>query len=121
MESTLQEKIRKAIEENNLDAQMSVIRMEATRLNISPEELTQAIEKQVKEAEIQKKAFAAAKRNKYILWAICAVLIILEWVLIFNAHPAEGEKSHFILTLIVNLITLVAVIIGAAVFFRKHN
>ena len=73
------------------------------------------------ELELQRKAVEAARRNKYILWAVCAVLVILEWVLIFNAHPVEGEKSHLLLTIIVNFVTLLLVVIGAAAFFRKRN
>ena len=139
----IKEIIKEALENNQLESQMSVIRMEAVKQNINEDTLRQMIETEKnafemkkqqeedvkqrvaemrkREEEIQRKAVEAAKRNKYILWGVSAVLIILEWILIFNAHPAEGEESHFILTLIVNFITLLAVVIGAAVFFRKHN
>lgn len=128
MENTLQEKIRQAIKNDNLDAQMSVLKMEAVRQKISEEDLNKMIEAekaatgaQTKEKEIQGKAVEAAKRNKYVLWAICAVAIILEWILIFNAHPAEGQSSHLILTLVVNFITLLVIVIAAAAFFRKKS
>lgn len=128
MENTLQEKIRQAIKNDNLDAQMSVLKMEAVRQKISEEDLNKMIEAekvatvaQTKEKEIQGKAVEAAKRNKYVLWAICAVAIILEWILIFNAHPEEGQSSHLILTLVVNFITLLVIVIAAAVFFRKKS
>ena len=153
----IQEAIRKALENNELEKQMSVIRMEAVKQKISDETLQRMVEVEekaievkrqaeeakaeaqrreeeakaeaqrkaaelrAKELELQQKAAEAARKNKYILWGVCAVLIILEWILIFNAHPAEGEKSHLILTLIVNFVTLLVVVIGAAVFFRKHN
>lgn len=128
MENNLQEKIRHAIKENNLDTQMSILKMEAVRQKISEEDLNKMIEAekaataaQSKEKEIQNKAVAAAKRNKYVLWAICFVAIIIEWILIFNAHPAEGQSSHLILTLVVNFITLLVIVIAAAVFFRKNS
>lgn len=164
MENRLQESIRQAIENGQLDKMMSVFRMEAVKQQIEDEALQQMIEKEKeafnlkreaeeakrkaeeelkrkeeelkrqeedvkrqmeemrkREEEIQRKAVAAATRNKYILWGICAVAIILEWILIFRAHPAEGESHRLILTLIVNFITLLAVVICAAVFFRKHN
>lgn len=133
--NTLEEKIRKAIEENQLEEQMSVIRMEAVKQNISEEELSQMLEKEkqafvtrcqqekqrTQEMEIQKKAVSAAIKYRKVLWIVSAVAIILEWLLIFKLHPAEGQSHHLILTLIVNVITLVAIAIGAAVFFRKHN
>ena len=128
MENTLQEKIRHAIKENNLDTQMSVLKMEAIRQKINEEDLNKMIEAekaatvaQSKEKEIQDKAVAAAKRNKYVLWAICFAAIIIEWILIFNAHPTEGQSSHLILTLVVNFITLLVIVIAAAVFFRKKS
>lgn len=153
MENTLQESIRQAVENGQLDKMMSVFKMEAVKQKIGEDILLEMIEKEkeafnlrkeaeeakriaeeakaeaqrkaaelrAKELELQQKAVEAAKRNKYILWGICAALVILEWILIFNAHPAEGEKSHLILTLIVNIITLLAVVIGAAAFFRKNN
>lgn len=142
----IQEAIKKALGNNELESQMSVIRMEAVKQKISDEELNRMVEAEkqalelqrreeeakaeaqrkaeelrAKELELQQKAAEAARKNKYILWGICAVLIILEWILIFNAHPAEGEKSHLILTLIVNFVTLLVVVIGAAAFFRKNN
>lgn len=153
MENTLQESIRQAVENGQLDKMMSVFKMEAVKQKIGEEVLQQMIEKEketfnlkkevdeakrlaeeaksealhhaealkAKELELQRKAVEAAKRNKYILWSICTVLVILEWILLFNAHPAEGGKNHLILTIIVNFITLVAVVIGAAAFFRKRN
>lgn len=150
MENTLQEAIKKAVENGELDKMMSVFKMEAVKQKISEEELQQMIEKaeetfnRIKEAEeakkqeaeelkrkeselrkreeeIQRKAVEAATRNKYILWIICAVLLVLEWLLIFRAHPAEGESHRLVLTLIVNFITLLVVVIGAAAFFRKKN
>ena len=153
MENTLQESIRQAVENGQLDRMMSVFKMEAVKQKIGEDVLQQMIEKEketfnlkkeaeeakrlaeeaqsealrqaqdlkAKELELQRKAVEAAKRNKYILWAVCAVLVILEWMLIFNAHPADGEKSHLFLTLIVNFVTLLLVVIGAAAFFRKRN
>lgn len=146
MENTLQKSIREAVENGQLDKMMSVFKMEAVKQEIGEDVLLEMIEKEkksfnlrkeaeeakaeaqrkaaelrAKELELQKKAVEAAKRNKYILWGICAVAIILEWIFIFNAHPVEGEKSHFFLTIIVNFITLLAVVIGAAAFFRKNN
>lgn len=135
MENTLQEMIKKALEEGNLEQMMSVIKMEAVKQNVTDD----VFEKMVKSAkdafdlklkkeqaskneqELQRKAAEAAAKNKYIIGAICTALVVLEWILIFNAHPAEGEKSHLILTLIVNIITLLAVVICAAAFFRKNN
>ena len=142
----IQEAIRKALENNELEKQMSVIRMEAVKQKIGEETLKRMVEVErqavelkrkeedakaeakrragelrAKELELQQKAVEAARKNKYILWGICAVLVILEWILIFNVHPAEGEKSHLIITLVVNFLTVLLVVIGAAAFFRKKN
>lgn len=135
MENTLQEMIKKALEEGNLEQMMSVIKMEAAKQNVQDD----VLEKMVKSArdaydlklkkeqaskneqELQRKAAEAAAKNKYIIGAICTALVVLEWILIFNAHPAEGESNHLFLTLIVNIITLLAVVICAAVVFRKKN
>lgn len=153
MEKSILETIKEALENNQLEQKLSVIKMEAVKQKIGEDVLLEMIEKEkeafnlrkeaeeakriaeeakaealrqaqalkAKELELQQKAVEAAKRNKYILWGICAVLIVLEWILIFNAHPAEGESNHLFLTLIVNIITLLAVVIGAAAFFRKNN
>lgn len=135
MENTLQEMIKKALEEGNLEQMMSVIKMEAAKQNVQDD----VLEKMVKSArdaydlklkkeqaskneqELQRKAAEAAAKNKYIIGAICTALVVLEWILIFNAHPAEGESNHLFLTVIVNIITLLAVVICAAVVFRKKN
>lgn len=135
MEKSILETIKEALENNQLEQKLSVIKMEAVKQNITEDELNnmvkqakqaveaqrQRTEAQKRERKIQEKAVASAVKSKYILWGICAALVILEWILIFNAHPAEGEKSHFFLTIIVNFITLLAVVIGAAAFFRKNN
>jgi len=135
MEKSILETIKEALENNQLEQKLSVIKMEAVKQNITEDELNnmvkqakqdveaqrQRTEAQERERKIQEKAVASAIKSKYILWGICAALVILEWILIFNAHPAEGEKSHLILTLIVNIITLLAVVIGAAAFFRNRR
>ncbi len=135
MEKSILETIKEALENNQLEQKLSVIKMEAVKQNITEDELNnmvkqakqaveaqrQRTEDQERERKIQEKAVASAVKSKYILWGICAALVILEWILIFNAHPAEGEKSHLILTLIVNIITLLAVVIGAAAFFRNRR
>lgn len=135
MEKSILETIKEALENNQLEQKLSVIKMEAVKQNITEDELNnmvkqakqpveaqrQRTEAQERERKIQEKAVASAVKSKYILWGICAALVILEWILIFNAHPAEGEKSHLILTLIVNIITLLAVVIGAAAFFRNRR
>lgn len=36
-------------------------------------------------------------------------------------RQAEDEKSHLILTLFVNFVTVLIVVIGAAAFFREKN
>lgn len=36
-------------------------------------------------------------------------------------RQAEDEKSHLILTLFVNFVTVLIVVIGAAAFFRKKT
>lgn len=135
MEKSILETIKEALENNQLEQKLSVIKMEAVKQNITEDELNNMVEQakqaveaqrqrteaQERERKIQEKAVTSAVKSKYILWGICAALVILEWILIFNAHPAEGEKSHLILTLIINIITLLAVVIGAAAFFRKNN
>ena len=135
MEKSILETIKEALENNQLEQKLSVIKMEAVKQNITEDELNnmvkqakqaveaqrQRTEAQERERKIQEKAVASAVKSKYILWGICAALVILEWILIFNAHPAEGEKSHFFLTIIVNFITLLAVVIGAAAFFRNRR
>lgn len=135
MENTLQEFIKKALKEGNLEQMMSVIKMEAVKQNITDDDLEKMVksaqeafeldskkeENKKKEEELQRKAAEAASKNKYIIGAICTALVVLEWILIFNAHPAEGESNHLFLTLIVNIITLLAVVICAAVVFRKKS
>ena len=135
MEKSILETIKEALENNQLEQKLSVIKMEAVKQNITEDELNNMVEQakqaveaqrqrteaQERERKIQEKAVTSAVKSKYILWGICAALVILEWILIFNAHPAEGEKSHLILTLIVNIITLLAVVIGAAAFFRNRR
>lgn len=135
MEKSILETIKEALENNQLEQKLSVIKMEAVKQNITEDKLNNMVEQakqaveaqrqrteaQERERKIKEKAVTSAVKSKYILWGICAALVILEWILIFNAHPAEGEKSHLILTLIINIITLLAVVIGAAAFFRKNN
>lgn len=135
MGNTLQEMIKKALEEGNLEQMMSVIKMEAAKQNVQDDVLEKMVksareafelerkkeENRIKEEKLQHKAAEAASKNKYIIGAICTALVVLEWILIFNAHPAEGESNHFFLTLIVNIITLLAVVICAAMVFRKKN
>lgn len=118
---TLQEKIRIALQKGDYDQQESLLRMEALDLGVSHDEYKKMV-------EIEKKAVAeveaiarTAKSHKGIIWGIAILMIFLEWLLIFNAHPAEGEKSHLLLTLIVNVITLVVYIIGVAAYIRKKK
>jgi len=121
MKATIQKKIQEAIKLNQLEQQLSVLKMEAVRLGISEKDFNHMIEEEKKSFNTDQLAIKEAKNKKYILWCVCIALIILEWILIFNAHPSEGEKNHLILTLIINFVTLLAVIIGAAAFFRKKN
>lgn len=135
MGNTLQELIKKALKEGNLEQMMSVIKMEAVKQNVTDDAFEKMVksarealelerkkeENRRKEEELQHKAAEAASKNKYIIGAICTALVVLEWILLFNAHPAEGESNHLIITIIVNIITLLAVVICAAVVFRKKN
>ena len=121
MEKNLKELVKQAVQEGKLDQMMSTLKMEALKHNVSEEDLLKMIDAEKKESDIQQKAVEAASKNKYIIGAICTVLVVLEWLLIFRAHPAEGQSNHLFLTLIVNLVTLLVIVICAAVFFRKHN
>ena len=121
MVGDLQIKIQKAIEMNQLENEMSVIRMEAAKQNVTDAELQRMISAEKRNFQVKNKAVTAAKKYKGVLMLICIVVIVIEWLLIFDLNPAEGEKSGFLLTLVTNLFSVLVIVIGTAVYFRKYN
>ena len=121
MVGDLQIKIKKAIEMNQLENEMSVIRMEAAKQNVTDAELQRMISAEKRKFQVKNKAVTAAKKYKGVLMLICIVVIVIEWLLIFDLNPAEGEKSGFLLTLVTNLFSVLVIVIGTAVYFRKYN
>lgn len=117
----LQEKIIMALQKGDFDRQESLLKMEALDLGLSQDDFIKIVEIEKKSAAEVEAISQTAKSYKGIIWGIAILLILLEWLLIFNAHPAEGEKSHLLLTLIVNVITLVVYIIGVSVYIRKKK
>lgn len=118
---TFQEKIRIALQKGDFDQQESILKMEALDLGVSQDDFKKMVEIEKKSVTEVEAITRTAKSHKGIIWGIAILLILLEWLLIFNAHPAEGEKSHLLLALIVNFITLVVYIIGVAAYIRKKK
>lgn len=113
------EKIEEALKKNQFESQQSAIKAEAEKLGFTETDFKQMLEEAKANNINVAKAAGMAAKHKYLIWAIAAILIILEWVFIFNAHPAEGQSHHILLTLVVNFVTLIAVIIGIAAVISK--
>jgi len=113
------EKIGEALKKNQFESQESVIKAEAEKFGFTETEFKQMLEEAKAGNAKVTKATSMAAKHKYLIWAIAAILIVLEWVFIFNAHPAEGQSRHIILTLVINVVTLIVVAIGAAAVINK--
>jgi len=121
-ELALSEFIRKCIDNGELEQKMDQIQQKAAELEVPENELQVLVDQVVKSSAKADVVVKMAKKNKTVIVAVTIVLVLIEWFLIFNPSPAEGESTHVLLTIIVNIITIAAVIIGySAIALKKIN
>lgn len=117
----LEEEVLKAIKEGALTERLSVLRMKAVEAKMSNEEFAELVDDCKAKARDNALIENLVSNNKVAIWIGAIVLIALEWFLIFNPHPQEGESTHIVLTLIVNFVTMLAYVIGVAALIRKKK
>ena len=101
------ESISNAIEAGSLEQRMDTFKLRAVELGLGQHQLESMIEEvklKIAKAEKDRKRLS---RNKNLLYAICAVAVIIEWV-----FGLRGDVSFWtVIDLIVaNLITLVVIV-----------
>lgn len=117
----LKEEVKNAIINNELDSKISVLRMKALDYGMSVEDFDALVEHQKESVKELKNSTNIVNKHKHLIWIGALLLIIIEWILIFDAHPEAGKSHHIILTLVVNFITLIVFSIGLAAYIRKKK
>ena len=117
----LEEEVLKAIKEGVLTKRLSVLRMKAVEAKMSNEEFAELVENCKSKSKTNALSEKLVSNNKTAIWIGAIVLIAIEWFLLFNPHPQEGESTHIILTLIANFITMFVYVIAIAAFIRKKK
>lgn len=117
----MEEEIINAIKEGVLAERQSVLRMKAVEAKMSPEDFNELLADCKAKARNNALIAGLVSNNKIVIWIGAIVLIALEWFLIFNPHPADGESYNILITLITNFITMFAYVMGIALIIKKKK
>lgn len=110
------EAIKKAIKEGNLQSKMDVLKLQAVELGINQEVLHAMIEEEKADAAKQNKMSDIIAKNKSMIIGICIAAVVIEWII-----GLRGNVSFLSIIglLVVNVITLLAIVFGFAYYLSK--
>lgn len=112
--NVLEEKLKDAIKSGTLDQNMSLLRMEAAEIGLTNDDFDALISDTKKAVTINEETAKSFGKSKHLLFALTAIIIIIEWVLL---PIGIGWKIALSLLTVV----LVIVVVSLIIFIRKKK
>lgn len=109
--NVLAEKIREAVKNDTLEQNMSLLRMEATGLGLTEEDVKNLVAEAKKALAAGERTKATVGKNKTLLYVIMIALVLVVWILPIGI----GWK------IILSILAIVAAIVVASVVLVKRK
>ena len=114
----LREAIKTAIKQNTLENEMDVIKLQAVEMGMDLQLLDAMIEEEKQNVLKEKKLSTIVAEKKTLIICVCIAAVAIEW---FLGLRGGGSFLSVIGLLVVNIITLVAIVLGFAYYFTTRK
>ena len=116
--NNLCEAVEKSIQEGRLEREMDILRLQAAELGLSDEDLNKIIDEKKDQVKKNIKEMQIVNSNKKYILAICAGLILVEWII---GLWAGLSFFSVIIILLINLLTIAVIVFGVAYLLNRKK